>query len=90
MLYVYGRLLFSSGVTIAPKLLLAGAVAYGIFRRDLVPDRTLIPGRVDDAVLLVVATRAFVYACPEELIKEYADRAVSFKRRLLSLQRYRR
>jgi uncharacterized membrane protein YkvA (DUF1232 family) len=90
MLYVYGRLLFSSGVNIAPKLLLAGAVAYGIFRRDLVPDRSLIPGRVDDAVVLVVATRAFVYACPEALIKDYADRAVSLKRRVLSLQRFRR
>jgi uncharacterized membrane protein YkvA (DUF1232 family) len=90
MLYVYGRLLFSSRVNIAPKLLLAGAVAYGIFRRDLVPDRSLVPGRVDDVVLIVVATRAFVYACPEALIREYADRAVRLKRRVLSFQRFRR
>jgi len=90
MLYVYGRLLFSSRVNIAPKLLLAGALVYGVFRRDLVPDRTLVPGRVDDVVLIVVATRAFVYACPEALIKEYADRAVLLKRRVFSVARLRR
>jgi uncharacterized membrane protein YkvA (DUF1232 family) len=89
MLYVYGRLLFSGGVQLAPKLLLLGALIYGIVRRDLMPDRTLIPGRLDDIVLIVIATRTFVYACPEALVAEFADRAVNLKRRVLSFPRAR-
>ena len=88
MLYVYARLLFSRGVSLAPKLLLFGAMIYGVIRRDLVPDRTLVPGRIEDIVLIVIATRAFVYACPEELVNEYAQRAVNLKRRVL-MQRAR-
>ena len=89
MLYVYGRLLFSKGVSLAPKLLLLGALIYGVVRQDLVPDRSLVPGRVEDILLIIIATRAFVYACPEELVNEYAERAVSLKRRVLSTQRAR-
>jgi len=88
MLYVYGRLLFSSGVHLAPKLLLVGALIYGVVRRDLVPDRGLLPGRLDDIILIVIATRTFVYACPEELVSEFADRAVMLKRRV-TLPRFR-
>lgn len=88
MLYVYARLLFSGGVSLAPKLLLLGALIYGVIRRDLVPDRTLVPGRVEDIVLIIIATRAFVYACPEELVNEYAQRAVNLKRRVM-MQRAR-
>lgn len=79
MLYVYLQLLFSGGVRLLPKLLLLGAIVYGAIRRDLLPDRTLVPGRVDDIILLVVATRAFVYACPEELVERYAARAVGLR-----------
>jgi hypothetical protein len=89
MLYVYGRLLFSAGVNLAPKLLLAGALIYGFVRRDLVPDASFIPGRVEDIVLIVIATRAFVYSCPEELVNQYAQRAVGLKRRVLAPQRAR-
>lgn len=89
MLYVYGRLLFSAGVNLAPKLLLIGALIYGVFRRDLVPDRAFFPGRLDDIVLIVVATRAFVYSCPETLVNEYAERAVNLKRRVTAIQRAR-
>jgi uncharacterized membrane protein YkvA (DUF1232 family) len=89
MLYVYGRLLFSAGVKLAPKLLLIGALIYGVFRRDLIPDRSMIPGRIEDIVLIVVATRTFVYACPEALVNEYAERAVNLKRRVMAIQRAR-
>ncbi len=82
MLYVYARLFFSSGVNLAPKLLLIGALIYGVVRRDLVPDRTFWPGRIEDVVLIVVATRTFMYACPQALVNEYAERAVMLKRRV--------
>jgi uncharacterized membrane protein YkvA (DUF1232 family) len=81
MLYVYTRLLFSSGVNLAPKLLFVAALVYGVIRRDLVPDSSLVPGRVEDVVFIVIATRAFVSACPEELVNAYAARAVTLMRR---------
>jgi uncharacterized membrane protein YkvA (DUF1232 family) len=87
MLYVYTRLLFSGGVNLAPKLLLVGALIYGVVRRDLVPDQTLVPGRVEDVIFIAVATRAFVYACPDELVNQYAERAVRLKRRVLASSR---
>ena len=89
MLYVYGRLLFSAGVNLAPKLLLAGALIYGFVFRDLVPVASFIPGRVEDIVFIVIATRFFVYSCPEALVNQYAQRAVGLKRRVLAPQRAR-
>lgn len=86
MLWVYLRLLFSSGVRLAPKLVLLGTLVYGAVRRDLLPDRSFIPGRLEDILLIIIATRAFIYACPEALVGEYAQRAVSWRRRVASLQ----
>jgi hypothetical protein len=85
MLYVYGRLLFSRGVSLAPKLLLLGTLVYGAVRRDLLPD-TRMSGRIEDIILIVIATRAFIYACPEELVNQYAQRAIGFRRRIAQLQ----
>jgi uncharacterized membrane protein YkvA (DUF1232 family) len=87
MLYVYARLLFSSAVNLAPKLLLAGALVYGVARRDLMPDRNVWPGRIDDVLVIVIATRAFVYACPEMAVNECAERAMQWKRRLGAVSR---
>ena len=89
MLYVYARLLLSNGVSLAPKLLFLGALIYGVVQNDFVPDTSLVPGRVEDVVLIVIATRAFIYACPDAQLNEYASRAVSFRQRIASLQRPR-
>lgn len=82
MLYVYGRLLFSGKVPIAPKLLLLGALIYGVVPSDLVPDRSFWPGQIEDVLLIAIAVRAFVYGCPQDLVNEYAERAVTLKRRV--------
>ncbi len=84
MLYVYACLLFSGGVTLAPKLFFLGALVYGVIEQDLIPD-----SRIEDVLIIVVAARAFIYACPEALLNEYANRAVAFRRRIASLQRSR-
>jgi hypothetical protein len=84
MLYVYACLLFSGGVTLAPKLFLFGALIYGVIEQDLIPD-----SYIEDVVIIVVAARAFIYACPEALLNEYASRAVAFQRRITSVQRSR-
>jgi len=83
MLYVYARLLFSGKVPIAPKLLLLGALLYGVVPSDLMPDRRFWPGQLEDLLLIVIAVRVFVYGCPEDSVNEYAERAVTLKRRLV-------
>jgi uncharacterized membrane protein YkvA (DUF1232 family) len=89
MLYIYARLLFASGVKLAPKLLLLSSLIYGMVWRDFVPDRRFVPGRVDDIILIIIATRAFVWACPEELLDQYAERAVRLRQRMTFFQRRR-
>jgi uncharacterized membrane protein YkvA (DUF1232 family) len=89
MLYVYARLLVSRQVRVAGKLFLILALAYGIKRRDLLVDRSVFPGMIDDAVLIIVATRAFLSTCPEQLISGFAEQAFSWRRRVLTLQRAR-
>lgn len=89
MLYVYARLLFSRQVRIAGKLFLMLALFYGVKRRDLIVDRTVIPGMVDDAILIVVATRVFLSTCPERLVSAFAEQAYGWRRRLTTLQRAR-
>ncbi len=86
MLYVYGRLLFARGVSLAPKLFLLGAIVYGVVRNDFLPDRHLLRGRVEDVILIVVAARVFVYACPQPLIDSFAARAINWRQRLAGLQ----
>jgi uncharacterized membrane protein YkvA (DUF1232 family) len=83
MLYVYARLFVSRGVSFAPKLLLVGALVYGAMRQDFIPDRETVPGRLDDILLIVIATWTFIYSCPESLVSEYAGRAINLKGRLL-------
>ncbi len=89
MLYVYARLLFSRAVRWWWKLMVFAAIAYGVRRRDLFPDRNVVPGLVDDIAVIAVATRAFLSACPEALVSAYAERALSWRRRFLTLQRAR-
>ena len=73
------------GSILVPKLLLIGALIYGAVRRDLLPD-TRMSGRIEDIILIVIATRAFIYACPEELVNQYAERAIGYRRRIAQLQ----
>ena len=44
---------------------------------------------VDDFVLIVVATRAFLATCPERLISAFAAEAFSLRTRVTTLQRVR-
>jgi uncharacterized membrane protein YkvA (DUF1232 family) len=87
MLYVYLRLLFSPRVALLAKLLLLVAILYGVKRADLIPDRGLIAGRLEDIVIIGLAARAFVRACPEEMVERLAAEAVGWRQRVRALRR---
>ena len=86
MLYVYGRLFFSRGVRLIPRLAVVVALIYGIWRQDLIRDprwSSLGRGRIDDLVVILAAVRLFVYACPDALVEKYAQRAIALHGRIL-------
>lgn len=88
MLYVYARLLLTPRVRVIGKVLLILSIAYGVRRSDLIFDGRS-GGMIDDIVLIVVATRFFLYTCPEELVSDFAQSAVTWRGRVSTLQRAR-
>ena len=89
MLYVYLRLLFTRRVRLIGKVALLAALAYAVIRHDLITDRLPIPGYLDDTLLIVVATRLFLNTCPEALVAAFAEEAINWRRRMVTLQRAR-
>jgi uncharacterized membrane protein YkvA (DUF1232 family) len=84
MLYVYVRLFFDRRVRLVAKLVLAAAIVYGVQRADVLPDRSLMPGYVEDIVLLDVAMRFLIYCSPTAVVEAYAAQAVNLRRRLVA------
>jgi len=55
-----------------PRLLIIGAMLYWVLPRDLFPDETFVPGLLDDFVIAVCATKAFLRLCPDTLVAKHA------------------
>lgn len=69
---LYWRLLRDARVSIWPKALLLGAIAYVVLPFDLIPDVLPVIGEVDDVIIFVAAARAFVALCPPDVVSEHA------------------
>jgi uncharacterized membrane protein YkvA (DUF1232 family) len=81
---VYLRLIFDRRAPTLGKLLLLFAVVYGVARRDLMPDAYFPVGLIDDAIVIILTSRAFLRMCPDRLIEEHAVKAA--RRRAWSLR----
>jgi uncharacterized membrane protein YkvA (DUF1232 family) len=70
----YGRLLWALArderIPTSSKALLAGAAAYTVLPVDLVPDIVPIVGRLDDAVVIVLAIDLFLESVPRAILNE--------------------
>ncbi len=66
------RLLKDSRVPIWPKAILAAGLIYLLSPIDLLPDFA-VPGLgyVDDLLLLLLALRGFIAACPAPVVQEH-------------------
>lgn len=82
---VYLRLLLDRRVPALPRLLLLFAIVYGVARRDMIADVYWPLGLLDDLILIILASRAFLRMCPDRLIEEHARRAA--RRHAWSLRR---
>lgn len=86
ILIVYLRLLLTPRVAVLAKVFLLLAIVYGVKRSELIPDRGFLSGKLDDFILLGLATRAFVRSCPPALVERYAADAVGWRRRVARLR----
>jgi len=69
---LYWRLLRDPRVSWVAKLVLVAGVAYVIIPADLLPELPfVIPGYLDDAVVLALAAKAFVRLCPPNVVREH-------------------
>jgi uncharacterized membrane protein YkvA (DUF1232 family) len=60
--------------------LLSVALLYWLVPFDLIADKSLVPGFIDDLAVAVVAAKGFVYLCPTSLVAAHA-RAVEERAR---------
>ena len=54
------------------RLVLAAALAYWLLPFDIIPDKSLMPGFIDDVIVAASAARGFLYLCPDSLVAQHA------------------
>ncbi len=65
------RLLFDRRVPFYLKLLPAAAVTYLVSPIDLVPDIILLLGRLDDILVILLASVLFLSLAPRDVVREH-------------------
>ncbi len=73
LIRLYWRLLRDPRVSVWPKAMLVGALAYVALPFDLIPDVIPFLGEIDDLVIVIVAARWFMQWCPPEVVREHAQ-----------------
>jgi uncharacterized membrane protein YkvA (DUF1232 family) len=76
---LFSRLLKDPRVSVSPKLLLAGVLAYVIVPTDLLPDFLVGVGQLDDLAVILGGLKLFLNLCPQEVVQEHL-RAIADKR----------
>jgi uncharacterized membrane protein YkvA (DUF1232 family) len=71
MARLYWRLFRDPRVSVWPKALLVGALAYVALPIDLVPDTLPLLGEIDDVVIVLAVARWFIDLCPPEVVWEH-------------------
>ena len=67
-------LLMDKRVPLPVKAILPATLAYFIIPSDLLPDFVTPIGRIDDVVVLVIGTLAFLTLAPKSVVSEYTGR----------------
>jgi uncharacterized membrane protein YkvA (DUF1232 family) len=86
MLYVYACLFADERVPLSGKILVLLSIVHGVVPRDLIPDRSVFPGLLDDVFLIVLAVHLFRRSCEQPLIDHWARKAVDWRERVAALR----
>jgi uncharacterized membrane protein YkvA (DUF1232 family) len=65
------------------RVFLALALVYWLVPFDLIADKSVVPGFIDDLAVAVVAAKGFVYLCPTSLVAAHAHAVEERARRRL-------
>ena len=87
---VYVRVLFDRHADRMGRLALLVAFVYTLVQEDLIPDRLLIAGMLDDAVAVVAASRWFMGRCSPAVFERHAQYAEAWWQRTVKIRSYRR
>jgi uncharacterized membrane protein YkvA (DUF1232 family) len=75
-LKLFSRLVKDPRISIGPKLLLVGILAYVILPTDILPDFLIGVGQLDDLAVILGGLRLFLRLCPPQVVQEHL-RAIS-------------
>ncbi len=71
---LYWRLFTDSRVGWIPRIVLLAGIAYVLIPTDFLPD-IMAPlaglGLIDDAVVIILAAKAFIHLCPRTVVEEH-------------------
>ena len=60
-----------SRVSLSPKLVVLGILAYVIVPADFLPDFLIGIGQIDDLMVIVAGLKLFLKLCPPEVVQEH-------------------
>jgi uncharacterized membrane protein YkvA (DUF1232 family) len=86
ILYVYACLLLDRRTAGLGKLVLALSMVYGVVQMDLVPDGAVLPGLVDDVLVMALGVTMFRKSCSQAAVDDWARKAVRWRERTITLQ----
>ncbi|HVM97227.1 MAG TPA: DUF1232 domain-containing protein [Candidatus Acidoferrales bacterium] len=69
---MFFRLILDRRTPMRARLLLAVGLLYWLVPIDLIPDSPWLPGFMDDVVIAVLASKTFVYLCPDVILARHA------------------
>ena len=70
-LKLFGRLAMDPRVSLGPKLVLVGILAYVVLPTDLVPDFLFGVGQLDDLAVILGGLKLFLRLCPPDIVQEH-------------------
>jgi len=68
---LFALLIKDPRVSVSPKLVLAGILAYVILPADLLPDFLIGVGQLDDLAVILGGLKLFLGLCPSEVVQEH-------------------
>lgn len=68
---LFSRLVKDPRVSVSPKLVVAGILAYVILPTDLIPDFLVGVGQLDDLAVILGGLKLFLRLCPSEVVQEH-------------------
>jgi uncharacterized membrane protein YkvA (DUF1232 family) len=69
---IFFRIVRDRHTPMLARVVLVLALLYWLLPTDIIPDKSILPGFMDDLVIAVVVAKAFMWFCPDALIAAHA------------------